>query len=33
MKTLDNLRSDGLLATEISKFESRLWRQVRRDGL
>ena len=33
MKTLDRLRQDGLLATEISKFESRLWRQVRRDNL
>jgi capsular exopolysaccharide synthesis family protein len=33
VKTLENLRNDGLLATEVSKFESRLWRQVRRDGL
>ena len=33
MKTLDRLRENGLLATEINKFESRLWRTSRRDGL
>lgn len=33
MKTLDHLRENGLLATEINKFESRLWRASRRDGL
>lgn len=33
MKTLERLRSDGLLSTEISKLESRLWRMVRREGL
>lgn len=31
MKTLERLKADGLLSTEFSKFESRLWRQVRRD--
>lgn len=33
MKTLERLKQDGLLATEINKLESRLWRQVRRDDL
>ena len=33
MRTLDRLRENGLLATEINKFESRLWRQTRRDNL
>ena len=33
MKTLERLRANGLLATEINKFESRLWRTARRDGL
>ena len=33
MITLDRLRQDGLLATEISKLESRLWRMASRDNL
>lgn len=33
MKTLDTLRQDWALATEIHKLEARLWRQVQRDGL
>jgi non-specific protein-tyrosine kinase len=33
MKTLERLKQDGLLATEINKLESRLWRQTRRDEL
>lgn len=33
MKTLERLRQDWLLATEISKLESRLWSLARRDGL
>lgn len=33
MKTLDRLKQDGLLATEINKLESRLWRQVQREEL
>ena len=33
MKTLERLKVDGLLSTEFSKFESRLWRQMQREGL
>lgn len=33
MKTLERLKQDALLATEINKFESRLWKQARRDDL
>lgn len=33
MKTIERLREDWLLATEINKLESRLWRMVRRDNL
>lgn len=33
MKTLDRLREDWFLATEINKLESRLWRMARRDNL
>lgn len=33
MKTLETLRRDWALATEIHKLEARLWRQVQRDGL
>lgn len=31
MKTLERLRDDRILATEINKLEARLWRIVRRD--
>lgn len=33
MKTAERLRTDWVLATEISKLESRLWRHTRRDLL
>lgn len=33
MKTLQRLREDWLLATEINKLESRLWRMATRDDL
>ena len=33
MKTVDRLREDWILATEINKLEARLWRQARRDHL
>lgn len=33
MKTLEDMKTNGLLATEINKLESRLWSQAARDGL
>jgi receptor protein-tyrosine kinase len=33
MKTVDRLRTDWLLATEINKIEARLWRQSRRENI
>ncbi len=33
MKTLDRLREDWVMATEIHKLEARIWRQAQRDGL
>jgi capsular exopolysaccharide synthesis family protein len=33
MKTIDRLREDWLLATEINKLEARLWRLVRRENM
>lgn len=33
MKTLERMKQDGMLATEFSKLESRLWRQVRAENL
>jgi capsular exopolysaccharide synthesis family protein len=33
MNTVDRLRNDWLLATEISKLESRIWRAAQRDDL
>ncbi len=33
MRTIERLRSNSLLSAEISKLESRLWRQCRRDDV
>lgn len=33
MKTVERLRRDWLLATEINKLEARLWRQSRRENI
>lgn len=33
MKTLDMLRNDWMLATEINKLEARIWKHVQRDSL
>lgn len=33
MRTLERLRKDWILATEINKLESRLWKMAKRDGL
>lgn len=33
MKTVDRLKTDWILATEINKIEARLWRQARREDL
>jgi capsular exopolysaccharide synthesis family protein len=33
MRTIDRLRTDWLLATEIAKLEARLWSMVRRDKI
>jgi capsular exopolysaccharide synthesis family protein len=32
MRTLDRLKQDWVMATEIHKLEARLWHQVQRDG-